>query len=327
MLDCWKKIKESSILVTGGTGFVSYYVVNALLFMNDVLGFKNQVVVHARNFSKLKSMYGNLLLRDDFSVVIGDITRGLSIPDKIDYIIHTAMPSDSKYLKEHSREAFDAAVEGTRNVIEIAKKFSAKSIVFMSSVTIYGELRKLEIAEDYYDAQDWRSANDAYMMGKRSAEFLLLSAFHNDGLPVKILRPGFIFGANPNEDRRVYNSFIDRAARGQDLIINSDGTLTRSLVYVVDVIRAIFMALASDSNGEAFNISCKNVSLWDFTQKLGRVAGVRYSRKIEPGSDKAVECSNILIDHAFDDLGWKPSCLEDSIQEAIYIKRMLISIT
>lgn len=322
-LNCWKNIRKSRVLVTGGTGFVGFYIVCILISMNDKLHLGNEIIIHGRKLSKFKELYGNVLERNDVKYYISNIDeKQIFVGDRIDYIIHAAMPSDS--LKDLDPVSIlDIGIKGTENIVKLALKHKVKSLVYLSSVTIYGDITdKVNIDESYCDKQDWRNDNDAYMLGKRGAEFVLFSKFRNSGLPVKVLRVGYVYGANPMKDSRVYNSFIADAAHGNSIQLKSDGLLKRPLVYVLDVVKAIFLALDSVNEGGAFNVTGPDMSLREF----GSVCTQKKDEKVSDNlNSDEIHIETISTKKAEEILKW--DCEQDHVEniiEAIWIKRLMI---
>lgn len=315
-LKCWAKIQKSKILVTGATGFVGCYVASILVRMNDILGLNNEIIIHGRSLSKLINLYGKVLLRDDVRLYISDIScEQVFVKNNIDYIVHTAMPSDS-LQSLNPVSILNIAIKGTENIVDLSLLYQTKSLVYLSSVTIYGNTAgKMNIKEDYYEKQDWRNDNDAYMLGKRAAEFILLSSHRNHQLPVKILRPGYVYGANPTKDCRVYNSFISDVANNKKIELKSDGLLKRPLVYILDLVKAIFLALESNENGESFNVSGSDMSLREYYNCCidGNV------ETQEPSTNNTID-----IEKSKSSINWSVDFShEENIQEAINIKRKL----
>lgn len=235
--------------------------------------------------------------------------------NNIDYIVHTAMPSDSLQSLDPV-SILNIAIKGTENIVDLSLLYQTKSLVYLSSVTIYGNTAgKLNIKENYYEKQDWRNDNDAYMLGKRAAEFILLSSHRNHQLPVKILRPGYVYGANPTKDCRVYNSFISDVANNKKIELKSDGLLKRPLVYILDLVKAIFLVLESNENGEAFNVSGSDMSLREYYNCCidGNVETQEPSTINTIDTEKSKSSMNWSEDFSH----------EENIQEAINIKRKL----
>ena len=291
--------------------------------MNDKLHLGNEIIIHGRKLSKFKELYGNILERNDVKYYISNIDENqIFVGDRIDYIIHAAMPSDS--LKDLDPVSIlDIGIKGTENIVKLALKHKVKSLVYLSSVTIYGDITdKVNIDESYCDKQDWRNDNDAYMLGKRGAEFVLFSKFRNSGLPVKVLRVGYVYGANPMKDSRVYNSFIADAAHGNLIQLKSDGLLKRPLVYVLDVVKAIFLALDSVNEGESFNVTGPDMSLREF----GSVCTQKKDGKVSDNlNSDEIHIETISTKKAEEILKW--DCEQDHVEniiEAIWIKRLMI---
>lgn len=319
-LKCWKKIKNSKILVTGGTGFVGCYVASILVRMNDILGLNNVILIHGRNVSKLRNLYGEVLSRDDVRCYISDISNEqIFAGDNVDYIVHTAMPSDALHSLDPV-SIFNIAIKGAENIVDLSHLCHAKSIVYLSSVTIYGNTAGMQnIKEDYFEKQDWRNDNNAYMLGKRAAEFVLLSSYRNHQLPVKILRPGYVYGANPVKDFRVYNSFISDVANNVKIELKSDGLLKRPLVYILDLVKAVFLSLASDENGETFNVTGTDMSLRDYYNCCMGCNIETHEHNIDNtiSTEKAKSSINWSVDFSH----------QENIQQAVEIKRKLTCIS
>lgn len=288
--------------------------------MNDILGLNNVILIHGRNASKLRNLYGEVLSRDDVRCYISDISdEQIFIGDNVDYIIHTAMPSDSLQSLDPV-SVLNIAIKGAENIVDLSRLCHAKSLVYLSSVTIYGNMAGLQnIKEDFFEKQNWRNDNAAYMLGKRTAEFVLLSSYRNHQLPVKILRPGYVYGANPVKDSRVYNSFISKVENNEKIELKSDGLLKRPLVYILDLVKAIFLSLASDENGEAFNVTGTDISLRDYYNCCLDCNIETHDHNIDNmiSTEKAKSCLNWSVDFSH----------QENIQEAVEIKRKLTCIS
>lgn len=126
-----------------------------------------------RNLRKAEKVYQKILCRNDLAVLLCDLCETIIIPtQKIDYIIHTAMSSDPKVLENESSMVLDTAIDGTKNMISLAINARCKSFVYLSSVTIYGDISDKEnITEEYIGMQDWRNNKDCYMLGKKTQNF------------------------------------------------------------------------------------------------------------------------------------------------------------
>lgn len=264
------KLHEKNILLTGGTGFVGYYTVLALLYANDSLELNNKVILVVRDYKKALAGFGGMILRSDIRIMIQDIRERFILPDQcnIDYIIHCAMTSETSAMENDPLGVFYTAIAGTKNIIRLAEEKRVKSLVYLSSVTVYGgdSFDNHKISEDYTGVRDWKKDQDCYSLGKRSGEFLCLAEHRKRGLPVKILRPGYVYGASFREDNRVYAQIINAAAAGKNIVLRSGGYLCRPMVHVADLVKGIFLTLTDGEDGTAYNVSTAYCTIREFAQ-------------------------------------------------------------
>ena len=318
------QIKNKTILVTGATGFIGNYLVKGILWLNDNYNSNIKIIALIRSVDKASQMFGDLINRNDLYITIGNVEDFVFPKLNVDYVIHTAMPSDTKVLKENPVDVFKTAITGTNNIISVAIKTNSKALVYLSSITVYGVLNNEHIDENYLSIQDWKNDSDAYILGKRNAEFLLFAAARHNELPVVILRPGYVFGANPCNDARVYNSFIAKAANEEDLVLMSDGLVNRPLIYVKDVVSAILKALISNKKGEAYNIVGENCTIRRFGNIIVQLneGKLVFSREEDAQKEERISENEISIQNAVAGLKWKPMySIESAINEAVLLKR------
>lgn len=156
--------------------------------MNDILGLNNEIIIHGRNLKKITSLYGSMLYRNDVKCFISDINDDqIFVGGDLDYIIHTAMPPDLLYALDPVL-ILNTAIKGTENISALCTNCNVKSFVYLSSITVYGNIQgALNIDEKYHEKQDWQNDYDTYVLGKRAAEFVLFSNYRNHHLSVKIL--------------------------------------------------------------------------------------------------------------------------------------------
>ena len=134
----FEELKGSSILVTGATGLIGVSLVRTLLCMNRVKNLNIHVWALIRNREKAKSIYRELLNRKDLSLIVGDVTEKISVEKKVDYIFHCASVTTSKFMVSNPVETLLISVEGTKNVLDFAKENKCKSVIYVSSMEMYG---------------------------------------------------------------------------------------------------------------------------------------------------------------------------------------------
>ena len=114
---------------------------------------------------------------------------------KIDYIIHGASPTKSKYFIEKPVETMDSAIIGTKNILEQARISNIKSMIYLSSMEMYGTMNKLNVSEENIGYIDPLNVRSSYSEGKRTCELYCFSYWSEYNIPIKIARIAQTFGA------------------------------------------------------------------------------------------------------------------------------------
>ena len=115
------ELYHSTILVTGATGLVGSQIVKALLNMNVRKNAGIRVLALVRNREKAKKIFADCS-SEGLAFLVGDVTDAIETDEKMDYIIHAASPTASKFFVEHPVETILTAVNGTKNILELAGK-------------------------------------------------------------------------------------------------------------------------------------------------------------------------------------------------------------
>jgi UDP-glucose 4-epimerase len=233
-----------SAIVTGGAGFIGSHLVDLLLEE----GFSVVVLDNLRtgNMDNLTDAMKNANLEfheiDVCSKTIFEI-----INEPIDIIYHLAAISSVKFSIENPYEVHNANVNGTRNMLELARKCSAKRFVFSSSAAVYGDPQKLPVREETP-----LIPLSPYAESKVAAEMECLSYETQHGITPVIFRFFNVYG--PRQEHSEYSGvipiFINQTIQNQDITIDGEGNQTRSFIYVKDVARATYLGglIESDSN-------------------------------------------------------------------------------
>jgi nucleoside-diphosphate-sugar epimerase len=131
----WASFQNSHFLITGVTGLVGSFVVKALRYANQMLNARIKISCLVRNKEKAVSIFGE---NEDISYIVSDVCEKFSVHTDIDYIIHCASVTASKIMVSYPVETLMTAVDGTRNILEIAREKHVKSMVYVSSMEVYG---------------------------------------------------------------------------------------------------------------------------------------------------------------------------------------------
>ena len=259
----WEQFRGKSILVTGSTGLLGSQLVLTLLMANEQKSLGLKVYALVRSEEKAKKVF-SFIDSDDLVIVKGDVMNELDIDADIDFIIHAANPTSSKYFVEHPVETVKATVGGTENVLKLAVKKNITSMVFLSSLEVYGVVKEGNdsVCEDSFGYIDLTSARSSYSEGKRMAETFCACYASQYGVPVKTARLCQSFGSGVDyNDGRVFAQFARAVIEGKDIVLKTDGSTERNYSYISDAIAGILTVLTKGKTGEAYNIANENAGI------------------------------------------------------------------
>ncbi len=250
------QMKNATVLITGAAGFIGYYLTGALLLRNDLYGDDLRVQALVRNREKAEAKFGKLLKRGDLTLCVQDVTDPIAA-QRADYIIHAASQASNIQFETDPVGTINANLTGTANVLAFARESGARSTLIVSSLKVYGVLYgdKSSVSEEDNGYIDFTSYKNCYAMGKRASETLAASYYNEYGLPVKLARPSYIYGASSLNDDRVWAQFIANAVRGEDILLKSNGAARRSFCYVSDTAAALLHILLGGENAVPYNIA------------------------------------------------------------------------
>ena len=254
-----EKLRNKTILITGVTGFIGKQLVLTLLCMNKVHKLNIHIVAAARNKYKTEKIFKNFLNCENLSFLIQDISEKIDISKNIDFIIHCANPVVSKIFVEQPVETIEAIILGTNNILKLAKEQKVESVVYLSSMEVYGTINSQTIKEDTYGYIDPLNVRSSYSEGKRLAETLCVSYKKEYEVPVKIVRLSQIFGAGIDyNDSRVLSQFLRSAIEKKDIVLHTEGKSVLTNCYISDAVNGILTVLLKGLNGECYNLANSN---------------------------------------------------------------------
>ena len=160
-----------------------------------------------------------------------------------------------QHIEKFPIKTVDVNYQGTRNLLEIARKKKIKSMLFLSSSEIYGDPEFVPTPESYVGRVSCTGPRACYDESKRLAETISVLYFQQYKVPVKIARPFNVYGPYLNlNDGRIIPDFMRNAIKKSEIIVHSDGSPTRSFCYVSDAMRAFFRLLFSNHDGIICNV-------------------------------------------------------------------------
>jgi UDP-glucuronate decarboxylase len=231
-------MKQDSILVTGGAGFVGSHLCEKLL--------KNgkSVICVDNFFTGQKVNISHLLSNPNFEFIRHDVTFPLYL--EIDEIYNLACPASPIHYQYDPVQTTKTSVHGAINMLGLAKRVKAK--IFQASTSeVYGDPSVHPQKEDYWGNVNPIGPRSCYDEGKRCAETLFFDYYRQHNLDIKVARIFNTYGPrmDPN-DGRVVSNFIIQALGGKDITIYGDGSQTRSFCYVDDLVDVIINFMKTD---------------------------------------------------------------------------------
>ncbi|MHA1851715.1 MAG: SDR family NAD(P)-dependent oxidoreductase [Candidatus Thorarchaeota archaeon] len=237
-------------IVTGASGFIGSHIVDQLLAKGySVIGIDNMRTGRKENLSEaMKNDKFRLLTVD-----IRDANLCSMIEEDVDIIFHLAAISSVKESVENPIFVNDVNVNGTVNVLELARELKVKRFVFSSSAAVYGNPEEMPVPEDCTF-----TPLSPYAASKVAGEMYIRSYSSSFGIDSTILRYFNVYGPRQafSEYSGVISIFINQALANKPITIEGDGNQTRSFVHVSDVAR--FTILAGEKNtaiGATINFS------------------------------------------------------------------------
>lgn len=258
--DLWEQLRGNTFLITGATGLIGSVMIKCLLELNRKreLGVKIKAVV--RNLEKAKDIFCDEYEDIEFlRIPLVGINVGSTGID-VDYIIHLASPTASKYFVEHPVETLRTALEGTTAILDYAKEAEVKRMVYASSLEVYGSNNNDNLIDEnfqgYINPLDVRSS---YSIGKRACECLCHTYAKEFGINVMMARLTQTFGAGISEnDNRVFAQFARSVMNGDNIVLHTEGKSAKPYCYTTDAVSALLYMLLRGEGGEAYNIANEN---------------------------------------------------------------------
>lgn len=287
-------------VVTGGAGFLGSHLCDYLLERGHrVICIDNLETGSLENIAHLRD--------DTFTFVNHNVIEPIYLDESIDFVFHlAALASPVDYLRA-PLASLKVGSYGTHNALGLAKWKRARFLISSTS-EVYGDPLVHPQPESYWGNVNPIGPRGVYDEAKRYAEALTMTYHVQQGVDTCIARIFNTYGPRMRRnDGRASVQFINQAIAGKPLTVYGDGSQTRSLCYVDDLIRGLYLLASS---GEHLPVNLGNpdheLTMLDLAQTVIRVSGSTSQVVFEalPVDDPQIRRPDIT--RARELLGWQP---------------------
>jgi len=256
----------SSYLVTGGAGFIGSNIVERLVEQGERVKVIDNFITGKRE--NLASFMDNIELVEGDIRNIDDLKRACK---GVDYILHQAALRSVPKSVDNPLLTNEININGTLNLLMIAKEMDVKRVVYASSSSIYGERTDFPEKE-----KDLPRPISPYAVSKLTGEYYCQTFSTTFGLETVSLRYFNVFGPRQNPESKysaVIPAFISRMMVDRSPIVESDGQQSRDFTYVSNVVDANLLAATKKGvSGQIFNVACgKTTTILDIVKDLNKI--------------------------------------------------------
>jgi UDP-glucuronate decarboxylase len=335
--DVLPALEGKHVLITGGGGFLGYYLVQAVLHWNAAADPADPVRITVwENFARGVPPWLEQVSRaPELTVRERDVVTPPPADEQpYEYVVHAAGIASPTYYRRHPIETMDANVVGLRNLLDRAVRDADRleGFLFFSSSEIYGDPapEAIPTPETYRGNVSCTGPRACYDESKRYGETLCVNFARQHGLPITIARPFNNYGPGLKlTDRRVIPDFARDILAGRDIVMLSDGSATRTFCYVADAVVGYYRVLVRGGPGEAYNVGVEapEVSMLELAERMaeaGRaIFGYGGAVVHRPSADRDYLVDNPsrrcpVIEKARTELGYEPVVdLDDGLERTL----------
>jgi len=279
------ELKDKSVMVTGGAGFIGSYLVENLVneHPRDIIVVDNMILGLEKNLNQAKENFNTLKLYKKDAADFNEMKKIIE-KNKIDVVFNLAiLPLPASLVKP--KETTDENIKIVTNLCELQRLGSFKTLIHFSSSEAYGSAKIVPMNENHP-----LNPTTPYAASKAAGDHIVLSYRETFNVDSAILRPFNNYG--PRQNEKSYAGIIPltirRIMKGESPVIYGDGTQTRDYIFVEDTARmAIEIYKNNKTRGQVINIgSGSEISVIELINTIMEIMGcektIRYEEK-RPG--------------------------------------------
>ena len=299
-------------LITGGAGFLGSHLCDRLIAEGW------DVVCVDSLLTGIKGNLDQLLEHDRFEYMAHDVTEPFMVEGEIDRVLHLASPASPVDYLRWPIETLRVGALGTLQALEVAREKDATFFLASTSES-YGDPLVHPQPETYWGNVNPIGPRSVYDEAKRYAEAATMAYHRTHELPVRIARIFNTYGPRMRrQDGRAVPTFIQQAIAGEPLTVHGDGTQTRSLCFVDDLIDGLYRLIESEHVGPINIGNPTEISIMQLAETIRDAASSSAPIvKIErPVDDPELRCPDISMARRL--LEWEPTVhLRDGLARTI----------
>ena len=311
----WNKLANKSMMISGATGLIGSFLVDAILEKNLTDGLNCTVYALGRSEKKAKERFAKFADDPHFVFIPYDVKFPFERDDlgKVDFIFHLAANTHPMLYSTDPIGTIATNIIGLKNLLDFAVKHQTERFIFASSNEIYGENRgDVELFdEDYCGYINCNTLRAGYPESKRCGEALCQAFIKEKEADIVIARLARVFGPTMlMDDSKAVAQFIKKGIVREDIILKSGGKQFFSYCYVSDAVSGILYCLLEGKCGEAYNIAdvCCDITL----KELANIIAAYNGSKVISGISDTAESTGysaltkaLLNSEKLQGLGWK----------------------
>lgn len=287
-------------VVTGGAGFLGSHLCTRLREAGtEVVAVDNLVTGSADNVAHLADDPG-------FRLVRADVTDGIDVPGPVDLVLHFASPASPPDYLRLPVETLRVGSLGTEHALRLARDRGARFLLASTS-EVYGDPRVHPQTEDYWGNVNPVGPRSVYDEAKRYGEALTTAYRTAEGVDTALVRIFNTYGPRMRpHDGRAIPTFIRQALAGEPLTVAGDGSQTRSVCYVDDLVSGVLALAASGRPGPVNIGNPTELSVRRIAEDVVAATGSRSPVELieRPVDDPEVRRPDTTLARTL--LGWEP---------------------
>lgn len=288
------------VVITGGAGFIGSHLCDRFIAEGDEVICLDNLITG--NLDNIAHLFGH----PKFKFIKYDVTEFLYVPGDVHFILHFASPASPMDYVKYPIQTLKVGALGTHKALGLAKAKGARFLLASTS-EVYGDPLVHPQSEEYWGNVNPIGIRGVYDEAKRFAEAMTMAYHRYHGLDTRIARIFNTYGPRMRiDDGRAIPAFMTQALKGEDITVFGDGSQTRSICYIDDLVDGIFKLLMSDY---VYPINLGNpdeVTILELAKEIKELAGSKSKIVFKPLPPDDPKVRRPDITRAKEILSWEP---------------------